>query len=141
MNKKRGTNNEDHPRELASDENPFTSLKKPPLFNFLYLVVIGLCVAGITWFFRSGALQLWDRHPRPGEDYEYSWFVSLMFAVPGGFLVGSYLMGEFCLLYTSDAADDLTRVDLGAVVLIYKTTNIHDNMYKNLQRERIKNHL
>ena len=106
MNKKRGTNNEDYPRELESNENSLTSLKTPLFFNCLYLVIVGLFVAGITWIFRSGALQLWDRHPRPGENYEYGWFFSLLFAIPGGFLIGSYLMGQVLTWYQKRAPKD-----------------------------------
>ncbi|GAB5781724.1 hypothetical protein JMUB7523_26640 [Staphylococcus aureus] len=34
-------------------------------------------------------------------------------------------MTIFCLLYTSDAADDLTRVDLGGRRIIKKTIGIN----------------
>lgn len=71
----------------------------PPLYNFLYIVVVSLCISGMTWLFRSGALQLWDRHPRPGENYEYGWFFSLFFAIPSGFLIGSFLMFQFLMWY------------------------------------------
>jgi len=88
----------DNRREHASVEEP-TTPAKPPFYDLLYVMVVSCCVAGITWLFRSGAMQLWDRHPRGGENYEYGWFFSLLFAVPGGFLLGSLLMAQYLMWF------------------------------------------
>ena len=101
MNEEKDVNTEDSPQEFGVGANTFVSSKKPPLYSFLYVIVVGLCVTGITWVFRSGVLQLWDRHPLPGENYEIGWFFSLLFAIPAGFLIGSYLMFQFLMWYQS----------------------------------------
>jgi hypothetical protein len=77
---------------MSSDQASTETADNPPFYNTLYLVVVGLCVAGISWLMQSGALVLWDRHPQPGESYELGWWLSLLVALPSGFLIGSYLM-------------------------------------------------
>jgi hypothetical protein len=94
-----GADSKETTTELRSDAKVSFPSTKPPLYNFIYMVVVGLCVSGITWLFRSGALQLWDRHPRPGENYEYGWFFSLLFAIPSGFFIGSLLMFQILVWY------------------------------------------
>ena len=53
--------NENSPNDLEPDPKVWFSSNKPPLYDFIYIVVVCLCVSGLTWLFRSGALQLWDR--------------------------------------------------------------------------------
>ena len=91
--------NEELPAELRPNAKASFSSNKLPPYVFIYIAVVGLCVSGIIWLSRSGALQLWDRHPRADENYEYGWFFSLLFAIPSGFLIGSFLMFQFLMWY------------------------------------------
>lgn len=80
-----------------TDGNLVLGGKKPPFYNVIYWVLVGVSISGITWLFRSGAVQLWDRHRSAGEDYQYGWGVSLLFAIPSGFILGSLLMFQFLM--------------------------------------------
>ena len=112
---KEDAEDEECPAESGPDGKVSFLSDRPPLYNFIYMVAVGLCISGITWLFRTGALQLWDRHPRPGENYEYGWFVSLLFAIPSGFLIASFLMFQFLMWYQNRSIKDRKGHDTGGL--------------------------
>ena len=84
---------------IADAESGSARAIKPPGYNLLYAVVVTLCITGISWLFRSGALQIWDKHPQPGETYQYGWLISLLVAIPVGFFIGSWMMFKLLIWY------------------------------------------
>lgn len=85
--------------ESSPNKNPIPIKRKPPFYDFIYLVSVCVSISGFTWLFRSGALQLWDRHPRAGENYDYGWGIALLFAIPSGVILGSLVMFQFLMWY------------------------------------------
>ncbi|MGB0722481.1 MAG: hypothetical protein ACPGU7_08800 [Gammaproteobacteria bacterium] len=89
---------DDTPGHRATPGKPNTgghADDRPPLYNTLYVIVVILCICGLTWLARSGYLQMWDWHPRPGENYKYGWFLALPFGIIGGFMAGSLIMASY----------------------------------------------
>ena len=48
-------------------------------------------------------------------------------------------LSTFCLLYTSDAADERSSVDLGGRRIIKKKKNIDIHTYRNIKKKKKKN--
>lgn len=69
----RNSQSQDQAGESAVNAAAFT-VSKLPFFALIYLTVVGLCTAGMLWICRRRALQLWDRHPRGGEEYALGLF-------------------------------------------------------------------
>jgi hypothetical protein len=87
-------------KNSPSSIKPFITEQKPPRFyTALFVTVVGLSIAGVTWIFKSGAIMLWDRHPGPATDYEFGWALSLLIGIPGGFMLGALLMSYFLQWY------------------------------------------
>lgn len=86
-------------QEGSIKEPTAAGIPAPPFYGLLYGVVMLGCMAGMTWLARSGALQLWDRHPSPGEEYAFGWLFSLAFGMVGGFVIGSMIMASVLRWY------------------------------------------
>jgi hypothetical protein len=105
MEQKNQSSNEGHP-EAGPDDSVFSRSSRPPFYNVSFAFVVGLCISVITWLFKSGAIELWDRHPGPVGGHEIGWFFSLLFGIPSGLCIGAFLMSYYLRWYEERHRDD-----------------------------------
>jgi hypothetical protein len=105
MKQKNQSSDEGNP-EAGPEESVFSSSSKPPSYSLTFALVVGLCIFGITWLFKSGAIELWDRHPGPVAEHEIGWFFSLLIGIPSGLFIGAFLMSYYLRWFEERHCDD-----------------------------------
>lgn len=77
------------------NETYFKSLKYYKLISRIILII---SVFASTWIFKSGLIELWDRHPNSPVP-EFSWVSSIVLGLIVGFIIWVLLLLQLEITY------------------------------------------